>query len=70
MLRKIFGPVRDEVAGKWRRLHNEELYALYSTSNITGVIKSRITNKPGHVVRMRDGRVASLVLFLILEEKK
>jgi hypothetical protein len=41
MLRKIFGPKRDEVTGEWRRLHNEELYDLYYSPNIIGVIKSR-----------------------------
>jgi hypothetical protein len=41
VLRRIFGSKRDEVTGEWRRLHNEELYALYSSSNIIRVIKSR-----------------------------
>jgi hypothetical protein len=41
VLRRIFGPKRDEVTGKWRRLHNEELNALYSSSNIIQGIKSR-----------------------------
>ena len=41
MLRRIFGPRRDEVTGDWRRLHNEELNDLYSSSNIVRVIKSR-----------------------------
>jgi hypothetical protein len=41
VLRRIFGPKRDEVTGKWRRLHNKELYALYSSPNIIRVIKSR-----------------------------
>jgi hypothetical protein len=41
MLRRIFGPKRDEVTGEWRRLHNEELYDLCSSSNIIRVIKSR-----------------------------
>jgi hypothetical protein len=40
VLRRIFGLKRDEVTGEWRRLHNEELYALYSSSNIIRVIKS------------------------------
>jgi hypothetical protein len=42
VLRRIFGPKRDEVTGEWRRLHNKELYALYSSPNIIRVIKSRI----------------------------
>jgi hypothetical protein len=41
VLRRIFGPKRDEVTGKWRRLHIEELYALYSSPNIIRVIESR-----------------------------
>jgi hypothetical protein len=41
VLRRIFGPKRDEVIGEWRRLHNKELYALYSSPNIIRVIKSR-----------------------------
>ena len=39
--RKIFGPKTDEVTGEWRRLRNEELYALYSSPNISRVIESR-----------------------------
>jgi hypothetical protein len=41
MLRKVLGPKRDEVTGEWRRLHNNELCALYSSPNIIRVIKSR-----------------------------
>jgi hypothetical protein len=41
VLRRIFGPKRDEMTGEWRRLHNKELYALYSTANIFRLIKSR-----------------------------
>jgi hypothetical protein len=41
VLRRIFGPKRDEVTGEWRRLHNEELYALYSSTNIIRMIKAR-----------------------------
>jgi len=41
MLRKIFGPKRNEETGEWSRLHNEELYDLYSTPNIIRMIKSR-----------------------------
>jgi hypothetical protein len=39
VLRRIFGPKRDEVTGEWRRLHNKELHALYSSPNIIRVIK-------------------------------
>jgi hypothetical protein len=41
VLRRIFGPKRDEVTGEWRKLHNKELHDLYSSSNIVQVIKSR-----------------------------
>jgi hypothetical protein len=57
VLRRIFGPKRDEVTGEWRRLHNEELYALYSSPNIIRVIKSRRMRWAGHVARMGTGRV-------------
>jgi hypothetical protein len=49
---RIFGPKRDEVTGDWRRLHNEELYALYSSPNIIRVIKSRRLRLAGHMARM------------------
>jgi hypothetical protein len=42
VLRRIIGPRRDEVTGEWRRLHNKELYALYSSENIIRVIKTRM----------------------------
>jgi hypothetical protein len=41
VLRKIFGPKRDEVTGGWRKLHNEELHSLYSSPSIIKVIKAR-----------------------------
>jgi hypothetical protein len=41
VLRRIFGPRRDEETGEWRKLHNEELNDLYSSPNIFRVVKSR-----------------------------
>jgi hypothetical protein len=58
VLRRIFGPKRDEVKGKWRRLHNRELYALYSSPNIILVIKSRRLRWAGHVARIGEKRAA------------
>ena len=57
MLRRIFGPRRDEVMGEWRRLHNEELSDLYSQPNIVWVIKSRRMRWAGHVAHMGEERV-------------
>jgi hypothetical protein len=53
-----FGPKRDEVTGEWRRLHNKELYALYSSPNIIRVIKSRKLRWAGHVARTGERRGA------------
>jgi len=49
VLRRIFGPRRDEVTGEWKRLHNEELNDLYSSPNIVRVIKSRRMKWAGYV---------------------
>jgi len=55
LLRRIFGPKRDEVTGEWRKLHNEELNDLYSSPNIVRVIKSRRMRWAGHVACMDQG---------------
>ncbi|KAJ4442304.1 hypothetical protein ANN_12172 [Periplaneta americana] len=62
VLRKIFGAKRDEVTGEWRKLHNTELHALYSSSDIIRNIKSRRLRWTGHVVRMGESRNAYRVL--------
>jgi hypothetical protein len=58
VLRRIFGPKRDEVTGEWRRLHNKELYVTYSSPNIIRVMKSRRLRWAGHVARMGERRGA------------
>jgi len=62
VLRRIFGPRRDEVTGEWRRLHNEELHNLYSSPNIVWVIKWRRMRWAGHVARMGEERGVYRVL--------
>jgi len=52
VLKRIFGPRRDEVTGEWRRLHKEGLNDLYSSPNIVRVIKSRRMRWAGHVARV------------------
>ena len=52
VLKRIFGPKRDEVRGEWRKLHNEELNDLYSSPIIVWVIKSKRMRWVGHVARM------------------
>ena len=54
VLRRIFGPRRDEVRGEWRRFHNEELNDLYSSPIIVWVTKSRRIRWAGHVARMDE----------------
>jgi hypothetical protein len=70
VLRRAFGPRRDEVTGEWRKLHNEELNDLYSLPNIVRVVKSRRMRWAGHVARMREGRGVHSVLVGESEERK
>ncbi|KAJ4440742.1 hypothetical protein ANN_08966 [Periplaneta americana] len=62
VLRKIFGANRDEVTGEWRKLHNTELHALYSSPDVIRNIKSRRLRWAGHVARMGESRNAYRVL--------
>jgi hypothetical protein len=56
VLRRIFGPKRDEMTGGWRKLHNEELRDLYSSPSIIRIIRSRRMRWAGHVSRMGEMR--------------
>jgi hypothetical protein len=62
VLRRIFGPKRDEVIGEWRKLHNEELRDLNSSPIIIRIIKSRRMRWVGHVARMGEKRNAYRLL--------
>jgi hypothetical protein len=62
VLRRIFGPKRDEVTGGWRKLHNEELHGLYASPSIVRVIKARRMRWAGHVARMGEVRGAYSIL--------
>jgi hypothetical protein len=69
MLRRIFGPKRNEVTGDWRKLHNDERHISYSSPSIIRVIKSRRMGSAGHVARMGDKNNAYRILIGIPEGK-
>jgi hypothetical protein len=62
VLKRMFGPERDEEVREWRRLHNEELNDLYSSPNIIRVIKLRRMTRAGHVTCMGEKREAYRIL--------
>jgi hypothetical protein len=62
ILRRKFGPKRNEVTGEWRKLHNEELHILYSSPDIIRQVKSRRMRWAGHVTRMEEERKVYKVL--------
>jgi len=70
VLRRIFGPKRDEITGEWRKLHNGELNNLYCSPNIVRVIKSRRMRWAGHVARMGEGRGVYRILVRKTEGKR
>jgi hypothetical protein len=70
VLRRIFGPKRDEVTGEWRKLHSEELHNLYSSPDIIRQVKSRRMRWAGHVTRMGEERKVYQVLVGKPEGKK
>jgi hypothetical protein len=70
VLRRIFGPKRDEVTGEWRKLHNEEVHNLYSSPDIIRQIKSRRMRWAGHVACMGEERKVYTVLVGMPERKR
>jgi hypothetical protein len=70
VLRRIFGPKREEVAGGWRTLHNEELHSLYTSPNVITVIRSRRMRWVGDVTRIGDIRNAYKILVGKTEDKR
>jgi hypothetical protein len=68
VLKRTFGSKRNEVTGEWRRLHNNELYALYSSPNMIREINSRSLRWAGHVARMGETRGAYRILVKNLRE--
>jgi hypothetical protein len=62
VLRRIFGPKRDEVTGEWRKLHNKDLHDLHSSPSIIRIIKSRRMIWAGHVARLGEKRNAYRLL--------
>jgi hypothetical protein len=70
MLRRIFGPKRDEVTGEWRKMHSGELHNLYSSPDIIRQINSRRMRWAGHLTRMGEGRNVYGVLVGKPEEKR
>jgi hypothetical protein len=70
VVRRIFGPKRDEVTREWRKLHNEELRDLYSSPSINRFMKSRRMRWAGHVARIGEKRNAYRLLMGKPEGKK
>jgi CelD/BcsL family acetyltransferase involved in cellulose biosynthesis len=70
VLRRIFGPRREEIRGSWRKLHNEDLHNLYSSPDIIRIIKARRIRSEGHVARMGAKRNAYKVLVRMPQWKR
>jgi hypothetical protein len=70
VLRRIFGPKRDEVTGGWRKLHNEELHGLHSSPSIVRMIKARMMRWARHVARMGEVRGAYNILVVRPEGRR
>jgi hypothetical protein len=70
VLRRIFGPKRDEVIGDWRKLHNEDFHNLYSSPNIIRMMRSRRMRSAGYVARMGEKRNTHRILVGKPERKR
>jgi hypothetical protein len=70
VLRRIFGPMRGEVMGEWRKLHNKDLHNLYSSPDIIRQIKSRKMRWAGHMARMGEERNVYRVLMESQKERE
>jgi hypothetical protein len=70
VLRRIFGPKRNEATGEWRKLHNGELHNLYSSPDVNKQVKSRRMRWAGYVARMGEGRNVHRVLVGKPERKR
>jgi hypothetical protein len=70
VLRRVFGPKRDEMTGKWRKLRNEELNDLYSLPNIVRVVTSKRMRWAGLVARMGEERGVHRMLVEKIEGKR
>jgi len=70
VLRRIFGPKRDEVTWEWKKLPKEEINEMYSSTNIIRVIKSRRKRQAGHVARIEDWKGAYMFLVRKSEGKR
>ena len=70
MLRRIFGPKRNEVTGEWRKVHNEELNDMYSSPNVVQMIKGRGMRWAGHIAYTGESRGVYRVLVRKPEGKR
>jgi hypothetical protein len=69
VLRRTFGPKRDEITVEWRKLHNEKLHGLYSSTTIVWIMKSRRMRWAGHVARMRKGEACKWYRWVNLRKR-